>query len=235
MGIKYSVLPRLQAPLLEKTRMSLLPSMSSLPKFSALLRNSRIIPVLTIETLSDAVPLARALLEGGIDMIEVTLRTKPALAAIEAIAKAVPEIVLGVGTLLNPAQVADAKSAGAQFLVTPGTSPRLAEALIASGLPALPGAVTCSEMLCLLEMGFEELKFFPAQAAGGVEYLKSVAGPLESLRFCPTGGITLVNAPTYLALPNVLCVGGSWLTPKAALAAKDFAAITALAEQASAL
>lgn len=209
--------------------------MMVLPRFSPLLSPARIVPVLTIEHVEEAVPLARALHAGGIPVIEVTLRTKAALRACEEIAAHCPDVVLGIGTVLTPSQVGEARDAGAKFLVTPGTSEKLGRAVAESGIPALPGAATVSEMIALMEMGFHELKFFPAEAAGGVEYLKSVAGPLADLRFCPTGGIGPGNAPDYLALRNVLCVGGSWIVPKAALEAGDFGEITRLAAGAAML
>ncbi len=209
--------------------------MTALPRFSPLLGAARVIPVLTIEDAAQAVPLARALAAGGIEVIEVTLRTDAALKACEAIAHHCPDVVLGVGTILTPSQVNEARDAGAKFLVTPGTTEKLARAVAESGLAALPGAGTISEMVALLEMGFHELKFFPAEAAGGVNYLKSVAGPLADLRFCPTGGIGPANAETYLGLPNVLCVGGTWLTPKAAVASGDWAEITRVSREAAAL
>lgn len=209
--------------------------MTILPRFSPLLGAARVIPVLTIEDVAQAVPLALALAEGGITVIEVTLRTDAALKACEAIAHHCPEVVLGVGTILTPSQVGEARDAGAKFLVTPGTTERLARAVAESRIPALPGAGTISEMVALLEMGFHEMKFFPAEAAGGVNYLKSVAGPLSDLRFCPTGGIGPGNAETYLALPSVLCVGGSWLTPKAAMETGDWSEITRLSREAARL
>ena len=209
--------------------------MSLPPRFSPLLTGARVIPVLTITRLEHAVPLARALHAGGLDVIEVTLRTDVALRACEAIAREVPEVVLGIGTILTPSQITEAKSAGAKFLVTPGTSHKLGHAVAECGIPVLPGAATVSEMVTLFEMGFAEMKFFPAEAAGGVDYLKSVAGPLAELKFCPTGGITAENAGKYLALPNVLCVGGSWIVPKAALDSGDYAAITALCAAAARL
>lgn len=209
--------------------------MADIPAFAPLLGAQRVIPVLTIDREADAVPLARALVAGGIRVIEVTLRTEAALRACAAIAREVPECVLGIGTVLSPAQVSEAKAAGAQFLVTPGTSERLGLAVAEADIAALPGAGTVSEMIALMEMGFRELKFFPAVPAGGIEYLKSVAGPLGELRFCPTGGITPANAPDFLALGNVMCVGGSWLTPKAKISAGDWGAITRLAAEAAAL
>ncbi|PPD16527.1 MAG: keto-deoxy-phosphogluconate aldolase [Methylobacterium sp.] len=205
------------------------------PTFSPLLGAARVIPVLAIDRLEDAVPLARALHAGGLGVIEVTLRTPVALQACAAIARECPEVVLGIGTILTPDQVKQAVDVGARFLVTPGTSERLARAVADSGVAGLPGAGTVSEMVALMEMGFRELKFFPAEAAGGRDYLKSVAGPIPELRFCPTGGVTPANAPDYLALPNVLCVGGSWVTPKTALANRDWAEITRLSKEAAGL
>lgn len=205
------------------------------PFFAPLLGEARVIPVLAIDRVEDAVPLARALHAGGLGVIEVTLRTPVALAACAAIARECPEVVLGIGTILTPDQVKQAVDVGAQFLVTPGTSEALGRAVANSGVAALPGAGTLSEMIALMEMGFRELKFFPAEAAGGRDYLKSVAGPIAELRFCPTGGITPANAPDYIALSNVMCVGGSWVTPKAALANRDWAEITRLSKEAAAL
>lgn len=202
---------------------------------SELLDLSPVVPVVVIEDAADAVPLAEALLAGGIQVIEVTLRTPAALDSIAAIHASVPDIVLGAGTITSPAQAAQAASAGASFLVTPGTTPDVLDACSATGLPFLPGVSTVSEAMRLVERGLTALKFFPAEAAGGVDYLKSIAGPLPGLRFCPTGGISLATAPRYLALPNVGCVGGSWLTPKNAVAAKDFSRIEALAKEAVAL
>jgi 2-dehydro-3-deoxyphosphogluconate aldolase / (4S)-4-hydroxy-2-oxoglutarate aldolase len=202
---------------------------------SSVLDISPVIPVVVIEDVGVAVPVARSLLAGGVAIIEVTLRTDAALDAVRRIAAEVPEINVGVGTVTMPAQVEQANSAGANFVVSPGCTTRLLDAMAASGLPCLPGAATVSEMLDLLDRGFAELKFFPAAAAGGLAYLKSVAGPLPGARFCPTGGITPDTAPDYLALPNVGCVGGSWLTPTAALAAGDWPAIERLARAAAAL
>ncbi len=205
------------------------------PSFAPLLGEARVIPVLAIDHLEDAVPLARALHAGGLGVIEVTLRTPVALAACAAIAKECPEVVLGIGTILTPDQVKQAVDVGAKFLVTPGTTEKLGRALADSGVAALPGSGTLSEMVALMEMGFREMKFFPAEAAGGRDYLKSVAGPIAELKFCPTGGVSPANAPDYLALPNVMCVGGSWVTPKAALQKRDWAEITRLSKEAAAL
>jgi 2-dehydro-3-deoxyphosphogluconate aldolase/(4S)-4-hydroxy-2-oxoglutarate aldolase len=196
---------------------------------------SPVIPVAVIDDAGTAVPVARALVAGGVAVIEVTLRTPAALDAIRRIADEVPGISVGVGTVTTPAQLEEAASAGASFVVSPGCTPRLLDAMTASGLPCLPGAATVSEMLTLLEHGFTELKFFPATAAGGLAYLRSVAAPLPGLRFCPTGGLTPETAPDYLALPNVACVGGSWLTPADAIAAGDWTTIRSLAARAAAL
>ncbi|UVS77398.1 bifunctional 4-hydroxy-2-oxoglutarate aldolase/2-dehydro-3-deoxy-phosphogluconate aldolase [Actinokineospora sp. UTMC 2448] len=178
----------------------------------SLLDISPVVPVVVIDDADAAVPLAQALLRGGIGIIEVTLRTPAALGAIERIAAEVPETVVGAGTVTTPELAAEAAKAGARFLVTPGATDRVLDAVADTGLPSLPGAATVSEAMRLAERGFTELKFFPAEAAGGAPYLKSIAGPLPGLRFCPTGGITAATAPKYLALPNVGCVGGSWLT-----------------------
>jgi 2-dehydro-3-deoxyphosphogluconate aldolase/(4S)-4-hydroxy-2-oxoglutarate aldolase len=200
-----------------------------------LLDLSPVVPVVVIDELSDAVPVAAALLNGGIKVIELTLRTPVALAAIAEVRSAVPDIVVGAGTVTSPLLAAQAAEAGASFLVTPGSTSAVIDACFATGLPFLPGAATVSEAMALAERGLTALKFFPAEAAGGVPYLKSIAGPLPGLRFCPTGGISLATAPSYLALGNVGCVGGSWLTPSDALAAKDFGRIEALAKEAAAL
>lgn len=194
-----------------------------------------VVPVVVIDDLEHAVPLARALVAGGLPVIELTLRTPVALDAVRAIADEVPEITLGVGTVCTPAQAAAAAEAGAGFLVSPGTTPALLDAMLGTGLPFLPGTATVSEVLRVLEAGVTEMKFFPAEASGGAAYLSSLASPLAAARFCPTGGITPASAPDYLALPNVGCVGGSWLTPKDALAAGDWARIERLASEASGL
>ncbi len=194
-----------------------------------------VIPVLTVRNAEDGVDQARALVAGGLLAIEVTLRTPGALAAITAIRSAVPGAVVGAGTVLTPEQIAEACAAGARFLVSPGASPRLAQAAAAAPVPFLPGVATASEAITLMELGFRALKLFPAEAAGGVRLLASLAGPLPELRFCPTGGVDLAMAPAYLALPNVACVGGSWMLPKAALASGDYATVEKLARQAAAL
>ncbi|APE21274.1 MULTISPECIES: bifunctional 4-hydroxy-2-oxoglutarate aldolase/2-dehydro-3-deoxy-phosphogluconate aldolase [Streptomyces] len=194
-----------------------------------------VVPVVVIEDAADAVPLARALVTGGLPLIEVTLRTPAALDAVRAIAAEVPDAVVGAGTVVSAAGVADAVGAGARFLVSPGWTERLLGAMRASGVPFLPGVSTTSEVVALLEQGVHDMKFFPAEAAGGVPYLKSLAGPLPQARFCPTGGVSLASAPSYLSLPNVGCVGGTWMLPPDALAARDWGRVEALAREAAAL
>jgi 2-dehydro-3-deoxyphosphogluconate aldolase/(4S)-4-hydroxy-2-oxoglutarate aldolase len=200
-----------------------------------LVSKAPVIPVLTIERAVDAVPLARALVAGGLPVIEVTLRTKAALDAIRAIAAEVPDCVVGVGTVLRAADITAAIGAGAKYLVSPGTPPELAAALADVSIPVLPGCATVSEAMALGARGFKVLKFFPAEASGGTAWLKSIAAPLPELKFCPTGGIDSRNIATYLACLNVLAVGGSWVAPKDAIASGDFARITQLAREASAL
>lgn len=195
----------------------------------SVLRKVTVVPVLTIDEPEEAVPLAKALVAGGLNVLEVTLRTKGALAAMEAMARAVPDAVVGAGTVLDAAQVADSVSAGARFLVSPGSTRALAEAAAARDVPFLPGVATASEALAMAELGHTVLKFFPAEPAGGATYLKSLAAPLPHLTFCPTGGIDAEKARAYLALPNVVCVGGSWVTPAAALKARDYDTVTRLA------
>ncbi|GHC40542.1 bifunctional 4-hydroxy-2-oxoglutarate aldolase/2-dehydro-3-deoxy-phosphogluconate aldolase [Streptomyces flavofungini] len=194
-----------------------------------------VVPVVVIDDPADALPLARALVAGGLPAIEVTLRTPVALDAIRVIADGVPDAVVGAGTVISAGNVEDAVDAGARFLVSPGWTPTLLAAMKASGVPFLPGVSTTSEVVALLEHGVEEMKFFPAQAAGGTPYLKSLAGPLPQARFCPTGGISAASAPDYLALRNVGCVGGSWMLPADAVAAKDWARVESLARAAAAL
>lgn len=194
-----------------------------------------VMPVVVVEDVATAVPLARALVAGGLPAIELTLRTPVALEAVRAIAAEVPEILVGAGTVLSPAQAKRAADAGARFLVSPGATPGLLAGLADTGLPFLPGTATVSEVLTVLEAGLSEMKFFPAEASGGVAFLRSVAGPVPAARFCPTGGITADTAPSYLALPNVGCVGGTWITPADAVAAGDWARVEALARTAAAL
>ncbi|MEV4089627.1 bifunctional 4-hydroxy-2-oxoglutarate aldolase/2-dehydro-3-deoxy-phosphogluconate aldolase [Nonomuraea fuscirosea] len=201
----------------------------------SLLDLAPVIPVVVIDDVETAVPLARALVAGGLPAIEVTLRTPAAREAIARIAAEVPEATVGAGTVRTADDISASVAAGARFLVSPGTTPSLVEALEASGVPFLPGAVTVSEAMALAERGIKELKFFPAEAAGGVTYLKSLGGPLPDVRFCPTGGIRVETAPDYLALPNVGCVGGTWLTPADALASGDWTRVEKLAAEAAAL
>ncbi len=188
-----------------------------------------VIPVVVLNDVTHAIPVAEALVDGGVPVIELTLRTPEALRCIEKIASRVPEILVGAGTIVAPEQAQDARSAGAQFLVSPGTTEKLAVAMQASGLPHLPGASTVSEVLRLLELGYTDMKLFPAELSGGVAFLKAIGAPVPQARFCPTGGITEVSAPSYLALPNVGCVGGTWLTPADALRDRDWAMIRRLA------
>ncbi|HJW05850.1 MAG TPA: bifunctional 4-hydroxy-2-oxoglutarate aldolase/2-dehydro-3-deoxy-phosphogluconate aldolase [Rhodanobacter sp.] len=201
----------------------------------AAMRLAPVIPVVVIHDLQAAVPMARALVAGGTPAIEVTLRTPVALDAIRAIAAEVEGATVGVGTVLGVADLHAAQAAGARFAVSPGSSPRLLDAADDSGLPLLPGVATASEAMALLERGYRHLKFFPAVPAGGAKLLAAWASPLPQLRFCPTGGIGLSSAPEFLALSNVLCVGGSWLTPADKLAAGDWAGIERLAREAAAL
>jgi len=210
--------------------------MSSLP-FSALqvMQDAPVIPVIVLNDVAHAVPMARALLAGGIRMLEVTLRTPQALACIEAIAKAVPEAVVGAGTLRSKADAQAAANAGARFAVSPGYTSALGSACRDLDLPLLPGVATGGEIMAAQEDGFSALKFFPALQAGGSAMLKAWSGPFFDVKFCPTGGISLQNATEFLALPNVLCVGGSWLVPADAMAQGDWARITNLAREAVAL
>ncbi|MFF8677901.1 bifunctional 4-hydroxy-2-oxoglutarate aldolase/2-dehydro-3-deoxy-phosphogluconate aldolase [Streptomyces sp. NPDC015237] len=194
-----------------------------------------VVPVVVVDDLADAVPLARALVAGGLPAIEVTLRTPVAVDAIRAIAGEVPGAVVGAGTVITPDQVGEVVAAGARFLVSPGWTDVLLDAMRASGVPYLPGVSTTSEVVALLERGVREMKFFPAEAAGGTAYLKALAAPLPQARFCPTGGIGPGSAPEYLALPNVGCVGGSWMLPKDAVADRDWDRVEALARAAAAL
>jgi len=203
-------------------------------KAAEICRLAPVVPVLVIDDLAHAAPLARALVAGGLPALEVTLRTPCALDAIRAMAE-VEGGVVGAGTLLTPADVKAAKAAGAKFGVSPGATQRLLEACAEYDLPILPGAATASEIMALLEMGFSTLKFFPAEQAGGAAYLKSIGAPIPQVKFCPTGGISLKNARDYLSLSNILCVGGSWVAPKDAMARGDWAAITTLAAEAAAL
>ena len=194
-----------------------------------------VVAVVVIERLADAVPMARALVAGGVRAIEVTLRTPVALEAMRAIAAEVEGAEVGAGTVLTPADLAAAEAAGARFAVSPGATATLTAAASHSSLPWLPGVATASETMSLIEHGHRYLKLFPAEAAGGVALLRGLGGPLPGVRFCPTGGITPGSAGAYLALPNVACVGGSWLAPADRMAAGDWAGIEALAREAAAL
>jgi 2-dehydro-3-deoxyphosphogluconate aldolase/(4S)-4-hydroxy-2-oxoglutarate aldolase len=198
-------------------------------------RDVTVIPVLTIERGEDAVPLARALLEGGLLVIEVTLRTPAALAAIGAIAGEVPQVVIGAGTVQRPADVVQACTAGARFLVSPGMTPELAAAALATELPYLPGVATPSEIMTARDLGISFLKLFPAEAVGGLALLQALAPVFPGVAFCPTGGIDERSAAKYLALPNVPMVGGSWMAPREAVAAGDWATVRRLAERAAAI
>jgi len=194
-----------------------------------LMNRGPVIPVVVIDRAEDAVPLARALLAGGVDTMEITLRTADALDAIRSVADQVPGMAVGAGTIVRPEQAGEALSADAAFLVSPGCTPRLLGALLDQAVPILPGAATASEVIALMEHGVTELKFFPAAAAGGPHSLRALAGPLPEVTFCPTGGIDRATSVDYLALPNVACVGGTWLTPGDLVAARNWDAITAIA------
>lgn len=200
----------------------------------ALCRSSPVIPVLVIESVDEAAPLALALREGGLPVLEVTLRTPAALDAISAMAR-VPGVRVGAGTVLSAHDAARAKAAGADFAVAPGATPGLIAASVAQELPLMPGAATASEVMTLQERGYSMLKFFPAEAAGGTRMLSALTGPLPRVRFCPTGGIAAEGAPDYLRLRNVVCVGGSWIAPPQMVAARDWQGITALARAAASL
>jgi len=197
-------------------------------------RLAPVVPVLVLDDLAHAKPLAQALVAGGLPALEVTLRTPVALDCIRAMAE-VEGGAVGAGTLLTPADVKAAKAAGATFGVSPGATERLIDACCEHDLPLLAGAATASEIMTLLEAGYTAMKFFPAEQSGGAAFLKSIGSPIPQAKFCPTGGISLKNAKDYLALPNILCVGGSWVAPKDAMARGDWAAITALAAEAAAL
>lgn len=205
------------------------------PDPTSLLSRVPVVPVVIVERVEDAVPLARALVAGGLPLIEVTLRTDAALEAARAIVREVPEAVLGIGTITRAADIQVALSLRAQFLVTPGTPPELAGALRKSPVPVIPGCATPTEAMVLSGLGFPVLKFFPAVAAGGVEFLRQIAGPLPQIKFLPSGGVNDKNAVEFLAQPNVVAVGGTWVAPPDAIAAGDFAKITALARAAAAL
>jgi 2-dehydro-3-deoxyphosphogluconate aldolase/(4S)-4-hydroxy-2-oxoglutarate aldolase len=200
-----------------------------------ILRASPVMPVIALDRLEQALPLAEALLEGGISTLEITLRTPVALEAIRRIHQAFPQIHVGAGTVTTPEALRQVTEAGAAFAVSPGLTRPLLEAAAAGPLPLLPGVMTPTEVMAAVDAGFRFLKLFPAEQAGGLAMLKALAGPFKGLQFCPTGGLTPDSAPAYLALPNVICVGGSWLTPRSLLEAGDWPAIRALAREASAL
>lgn len=197
-----------------------------------ILTDGPVVPVMVIQHPEQAVPLARALLEGGVRVLEVTLRTECALAAIRDIATALPEAIVGAGTVLNRQQLEQVTRAGAKFAISPGLSEKLLQAACAGEIPLIPGISSVSELMLGMEYGLREFKFFPAQASGGISALNAIAGPFSGVRFCPTGGISPANYRDYLALDTVLCVGGSWLTPPDAVSAGDWQRITEIARQA---
>ena len=204
-------------------------------KLLSILKLQPVVPVLIVDDAKTAVPLARALVAGGLKAIEITMRTPAALEAVRAVAAEVEGAEVGAGTILNVAHWEAAVAAGSKFIVSPGTTQELLDAAADSDVPLLPGAATASEVMALREEGYQVLKFFPAEQAGGAAYLKALSSPLAGTLFCPTGGISLKNAHDYLSLPNVICVGGSWVAPKELVAAGDWAGITKLAAEAAAL
>ena len=204
-------------------------------RIATIMRTAPVIPVLVIERLEDAGPMARALCDGGLVVLEVTLRTPVALDAIRAMTAAAPDAIVGAGTVLNGADLDRAVEAGARFIVSPGLTEPLARAAVAADVPLLPGTATATDIMRGLDLGLDHFKFFPAETSGGAPALKALHGPFADCRFCPTGGIGPANVASYLSLPNVLCVGGSWPVPAAAVAAGDWAKVTALAREASAL
>ena len=206
-----------------------------MPTIEQIMLTSPVIPVIVINDLDDAVPLAQALVNGGLKVLEVTLRTDLGLQAITKIKQAIPEAIVGAGTVITPTDVEKSVAAGAEFLVSPGCTGALIDAALDNSVPLLPGVATPSEAMTLLGRGIAHMKFFPAQAAGGIPMLKSIAGPLPQLKFCPTGGITEANAPDFLALANVLCVGGTWMLDKALIEARDWAGIEQKARAAAQL
>jgi 2-dehydro-3-deoxyphosphogluconate aldolase/(4S)-4-hydroxy-2-oxoglutarate aldolase len=224
---------RILAP--DKNQETSMPQYTRDAETAAIMALAPVIPVVTVQGVEDGLNQARALVAGGLLAIEVTLRTPSALAAIAAIAKQVPNAVVGAGTITTPKQIDEAVEAGARFLVSPGVTPTLAAAAAAAPVPFLPGCATVSEAMALSELGFRALKFFPAEASGGAKFLGSLFAPLPHLRFCPTGGIDLAKSGDYLKLKNVACVGGSWMMPKEALEKGDYATIERLAREASGL
>jgi 2-dehydro-3-deoxyphosphogluconate aldolase / (4S)-4-hydroxy-2-oxoglutarate aldolase len=201
----------------------------------AALTRAPVVPVMVIEEVADAVPLARALVKGGLPVLEITLRTPKAMECIRAIVAEVEDAIVGSGTVLTPEQLRDSERLGCKFAVSPGSTGKLLGAVENHDIALLPGGVTASECMALLEWGYAIQKFFPAEPAGGAAYLSSLASPLPQVRFCPTGGITPESAPRYLKLSNVITIGGSWMAPKTLVAAKDWAGIEALARQAASL
>ena len=200
-------------------------------KLAALFKAATVIPVLTIERLEDAVPLARALVAGGVKTLEVTLRTSVAIEAAKAMVSEVPEAIVGIGTILHPADLIRAEKLGVKFGISPGGTPDLLQAAVDSALPFAPGIATASELMQALAFGFDVAKFFPAEQAGGIKGLRALGGPFPNVRFCPTGGVGEANAATWLAEPNVLAVGGSWLCPAAEIRAGNWAGITAICQR----
>lgn len=201
-------------------------------KIIEVLQISPIVPVVVIEDIKDAVPLAQSLIEGGIHIIEVTLRSSCALEAIELIAKNVPKMRVGAGTILNPTQLEQAQNRGAEFLISPGLTIKLLEYAKKKDMPLIPGVSSSSEVMQALELGYHALKFFPAEYCGGVKLLNAFNGPFKGVKFCPTGGISVDNMRSYLALENVVCVGGSWLTPKDLIQNKEWDKITEICKRA---
>ncbi|WRB22618.1 bifunctional 4-hydroxy-2-oxoglutarate aldolase/2-dehydro-3-deoxy-phosphogluconate aldolase [Helicobacter pylori] len=204
-------------------------------KIIEVLQISPIVPVVVVENIKDAVPLAQSLIEGGIPIIEVTLRSSCALEAIELIAKNVPKMCVGAGTILNPTQLEQAQNRGAEFLISPGLTIKLLEYAKKKDMPLIPGVSSSSEVMQALELGYSALKFFPAEYCGGVKLLNAFNGPFKGVKFCPTGGISADNMRSYLDLENVLCVGGSWLTPKNLIQNKEWDKITEICKRALAL
>jgi 2-dehydro-3-deoxyphosphogluconate aldolase/(4S)-4-hydroxy-2-oxoglutarate aldolase len=206
----------------------------NIARIDHILQLAPVVPVLILDDPAVAVALGRALVAGGLPVLEVTLRTPAALECMKAMT-AIPGAVVGAGTVLDEDQMRAAIDGGAQFLVSPGGSPKLIDAVSRTDVPLLPGIATAGEAMTLMEHGYRRLKFFPAEPAGGAEYVKALASPLQALKFCPTGGISLAKAPAYLALPNVICVGGSWVAPADAIKAGDWARIETLAREAAGL
>ena len=200
-----------------------------------IMTTSPVIPVIVVNRLDDAIPMAQALVSGGLKVLEVTLRTDVGLEAIELMAKEIPDAIVGAGTVTSTDQIDAVIDAGGEFMVTPGTTPKLIEYALEKPIQVLPGVATPSEAVQLLEFGVSHMKFFPAEAAGGRPMLKSIYGPLPQITFCPTGGVTPASAGDYLALPNVACVGGSWMLPQNLIDAGDWSAIEALAKEAAAI